>query len=451
MSKKRPSKARAQSLDLPPRAVSKWERPYWRRRLFKNTYTHKGRRFQIRNWCVKIQHLRQRRTLSLTSSDFDRAAAEACQAYRRIVLHGWDGAGPSRGKAVATSPSIVRERAWGIRSPHEGPARLDAAWWKQRLIHRHYRGQAVGDEPAELSVRIEHEQTGYYFPLGTDDRNKAAEHALRLHKRIIEQGWESTRRQFRCELTLAFHWRENPLAWTYTTIHSRPGIVENPITLNLPQSAGRFQVVLAESDAGIRQALAECVGRMEGFCAPIAPANATEAFREICRRPGRLLLSNQNLAEGTGRLWLEKLRAQAPGTIGLLYSVHEDSEELFRTTPGGASAYVFRRTPPTGFLEPLREVLGTPNLSPEEFSHCVWRYFKSIVDSESNASLPDRLTGLSQREHEVLALLSKGYPDKLIADRLRISAFTVHGHVRNIFEKLGVHNRVEAVVKYFQK
>jgi len=48
-------------------------------------------------------------------------------------------------------------------------------------------------------------------------------------------------------------------------------------------------------------------------------------------------------------------------------------------------------------------------------------------------------------------LLSKGHPHKLIAERPRISTYTVHVHVRNIFEKLRVHNRVEAVVKYFQK
>jgi len=58
---------------------------------------------------------------------------------------------------------------------------------------------------------------------------------------------------------------------------------------------------------------------------------------------------------------------------------------------------------------------------------------------------------LTHREHEVLALLSKGYVDKEIADSLRISIWTVHGHVKNIFEKLGVHTRTEAVIKFLQK
>jgi len=61
------------------------------------------------------------------------------------------------------------------------------------------------------------------------------------------------------------------------------------------------------------------------------------------------------------------------------------------------------------------------------------------------------LTNLTQREHEVLALLSKAQQDNASADKLRISIYTVHVHARIILEKLGVHNRTGAAVKYFQK
>ena len=80
-----------------------------------------------------------------------------------------------------------------------------------------------------------------------------------------------------------------------------------------------------------------------------------------------------------------------------------------------------------------------------------WQYFKDTVFSSPIGGSTQELTNLTQREHEVLALLSKGHQDKAIADKLRISVYTVHVHVRNIFEKLGVHNRTGAVVKYFQK
>ena len=58
---------------------------------------------------------------------------------------------------------------------------------------------------------------------------------------------------------------------------------------------------------------------------------------------------------------------------------------------------------------------------------------------------------LTPREKEILDHLSKGYLDKEIAHALGISVWTVHGHLKKIFEKLQVHSRTEAVVKYLQK
>jgi DNA-binding NarL/FixJ family response regulator len=124
---------------------------------------------------------------------------------------------------------------------------------------------------------------------------------------------------------------------------------------------------------------------------------------------------------------------------------------MFRATPGGAGTYLLRRTPPTQFLEPIAEVLARGNLSDEEMAAGVWQYFKNTVASLPIGGPPRQLTHLTQREHEVLALLSKGQLDKEIAERLGISIYTVHEHVRNIFEKLRVHNRTEAVVKFLQK
>ena len=81
----------------------------------------------------------------------------------------------------------------------------------------------------------------------------------------------------------------------------------------------------------------------------------------------------------------------------------------------------------------------------------VWQYFKDSLSSMPVGGAARQLANLTQREHEVLALLSKGQPDKEIADQLGISIYTVHEHVRNIFDKLGTHNRTEAAVKFLQK
>jgi len=131
--------------------------------------------------------------------------------------------------------------------------------------------------------------------------------------------------------------------------------------------------------------------------------------------------------------------------------VYEDSAELFRTTPGGAGIYVLRRTPPNGFLEPLREPLGQEYCSNREVAAQIRQYFQKELVNTTPVGPVRPLARLTGREQEVLTLLSQGYRDKNIADLLAISAYTVHEHVRNIFEKLNVHNRTEAVVRFLQK
>src|SRR5690349_12827640 len=71
---------------------SKMEPPYWRNRLFRNTFTSNGSRFKVNHWSVKIQHLGTRKTFSLHSGNQLRAAAEACDLFRTIVQQGWEAA-----------------------------------------------------------------------------------------------------------------------------------------------------------------------------------------------------------------------------------------------------------------------------------------------------------------------------------------------------------------------
>src|SRR5205823_59294 len=87
----------------------------------------------------------------------------------------------------------------------------------------------------------------------------------------------------------------------------------------------------------------------------------------------------------------------------------------------------------------------------EEITNSVRSYFEEAVTSLPVGGSAHQLTKLTLREHEILALLSKGHPDKEIAELLHISTWTVHGHLKKIFEKLGAHNRTDAVVKYLHK
>ena len=439
MSKKRPRPIWRGISSRVPHPVAKANPAYWSSRLFKNTYTVSGQRQHTRNWCVKIQHLGIRRTLSLLADGRGQAAVEACQLYRSIRKQGW-AAILHRAGFGGTAPEL--------RSRNED--RLRAAYWAQRLVRRDY-GAIRGSGPErELSVHIEHQGTGCYFLLGGAERNIAAAKALHIYRAVLSDGWEAAIESFPRELTVALHWFDTPLAWTYTTIHT-----QRQIPIDSREGTGRMRVpfrkvALVESDRGLGEALGNCINQMDGFSCAAVFTTAAAALGTIPKLPVQLALVSSSLTDLAGAACLRELKLAAPSIAGLLYSVYEDSQELFKNTPGGATNYLLQRTEPAKFLEPIARMPDSRNLTDEATSAVVWDYFKRIFTLPP-AGFARVASNLTPREQDVIAALSKGFADKDIAGRLHISIHTVHEHVRNIFDKLGVHNRTEAVVKFLQK
>jgi DNA-binding NarL/FixJ family response regulator len=444
MFKKRPrhrhSRSGSPSRTDPP---SKMEPEYWPRRLFRNTFTYKGRRVKVRGWSVKIQLFGRRKTFSLCSSDPKQAAAEACYLYQTINAQGWD-AVSQRHIRAAFQPHLNKVAAAPAAGVASNPER-----WKHRLIHRPYPKQTDPDARPELSVRIEHAGISCYFPLGTPDETTAAATATRIHQTIVGQGWTIASQKFTRDLTLAFRWLDDPLAWTYTTIHTWKSGDPGPSLANPnPRSACR-SIAIVEPDAGIRLALAACANRQDGFKCCAVYAGSAEALREITRRPVDIILANYSLPNQPGSVCLQELQRVKSGLVGLLYSVFEDSDLLFKSTPGGSAGYMLKRTPAYRIFDPIAETAAP--LTRELIATLIREYFQKLVEAMPAGPSVLETAKLTPREHEILALLAKGYLAKEIADSLGISIWTVHGHAKSIFEKLNVHTRTEAVVKFLQK
>lgn len=421
---------------------SKSEAAYWRDRLFKNTFTYKGRRQKVNAWSVKIQLLGKRKTFSLRSGNLAEASAEACQIYRTIHTQGWDAVTRRCGPDGQSLPA-------GRFDLKSGPGGgLDLQSWKRRLLTRPYPGpQAHG--PTELCVRIEHSGLGGYFPLGTAKESEAAAKAMRIYQTVLSQGWPVAREQFRRELTLGFRWLEDPVAWTYTTLHTWQHGDAVPVFTDSSSPTGARHIAIVEPDAGLRRALGTCINRQEGFHCCAACADRAEALREIPRRKIDGILVNSTLLEFPGADGLNDFLPAGASRVALAYSVFEDSDHLFMATPGGAAGYLLKRTPLDRILEPIAEATGP--LTRERVAAKVREYFQDLVAAMPAGPSALETARLTAREQEILALLAKGRLAKEIAASLGISIWTVHGHVKSIFGKLKVHTRTEAVVKFLQK
>src|SRR5713101_708652 len=248
MVKKRPSTTTTRRSLKKSRPRSKMDPRYWRDRLFRNTFTHNGHPFQVNRWSVKIQQQGTRKTFSLRAGHRDRAAIEACQLYETIVTRGWESLTTRcKGKGLESdlSPAVL---------PAAGQNAFDPDYWSQRLIHRKYTEAFHTHGNRELSVRIDHAGNSHYFPLGTHNRKLATSRAVQIYQTVARQGWETANQRFPRELSVAFRWLDNPVAWTYTTIQTRATMLWAPARSEAHLDSTAHSERLASRNAGfIRQ------------------------------------------------------------------------------------------------------------------------------------------------------------------------------------------------------
>ncbi|MEI9961777.1 MAG: response regulator transcription factor [Limisphaerales bacterium] len=282
----------------------------------------------------------------------------------------------------------------------------------------------------------------------TTDEDKAAAAACRIYCAVVKHGWETACKLFSRELIVAFEWSANPIMWTYTTVHTL--VKKNAEVEAASQTKDSLQnVLIVETDSGLRSALQWCVNRQAGFHA--IPCESPEAFtKEFERHKPGLVLLNRSLAERIGIEFSGSLTLIQSRTLALAYSVSVDGDHMFVSTPGGAEGYMLKRVKPTNILDPMLTGGNFQKNPGEDHLVPVKMFFKELL-RPSPSRHTDALATLTPRENEVLLLLSKGCVDKEIAQAMGISAWTVHGHIKKIFERLHVRTRTEAVVRYLEK
>lgn len=137
----------------------------------------------------------------------------------------------------------------------------------------------------------------------------------------------------------------------------------------------------------------------------------------------------------------ERLKGEHPRVEIVVLSVHEDDENIFRAICSGASGYLAKPVMPGQLIEAVELAFsgGTP-MSPR-IARKVLELFKR------NVPPPRADYNLTPRELEVLDLLVQGEDYKAIAEKLFLSLFTVRAHIRNVYDKLHVHSKSQAVAK----
>lgn len=205
----------------------------------------------------------------------------------------------------------------------------------------------------------------------------------------------------------------------------------------------QIKVAIVDDDEGIRASLAALIRRSPSFKLTGDYADGETAIKEIPRHPPDVVLMDINMPGMKGFECVRQLKTAMPQVQFLMLTVYEDSDSLFSSLKAGASGYLLKRTASSRLLEAIRDVhSGGSPMSPHLARRVV--QFFSKPEGESPIS---RLT---PGEKEFLDQLANGYAYKEIADRMKISIDTVRSYVRTVYEKLHVHSRTEAVVKYLR-
>ena len=202
-------------------------------------------------------------------------------------------------------------------------------------------------------------------------------------------------------------------------------------------------VSIVEDDRGTRESLATLLAKTPAFTCLGAYASGEEALSEIPVKTPAVVVVDINLGEGMdGIQCVARLKQQFPTLRTLMLTRHTDSDLIFKALRAGASGYVLKKMIPMELLAAVEQVAAGGAPMSMQIAREVVDFFHRIQKPSSDVEK------LSKREQEVLALLAKGYLYKEISRMLGITLDTVRVHAKHIYEKLHVHSRTEAALKF---
>lgn len=205
------------------------------------------------------------------------------------------------------------------------------------------------------------------------------------------------------------------------------------------------KICIVEDDRDLREALSMMIQFTDQYDLAGSFENAESALESLPEISPDAVLMDINLPGASGITCVQKLKSACPQLLVLMCTSYEDDDKIFESLEAGATGYILKTEGPAKIIGALDELFdgGSPMSS---------SIARKVVASFSKLESSNKLTeSLTSREKEILDLLSKGQMNKEVAYHLEISAGTVRKHIQNIYEKLHVNTRVEAVNLYLKR
>jgi DNA-binding NarL/FixJ family response regulator len=215
----------------------------------------------------------------------------------------------------------------------------------------------------------------------------------------------------------------------------------------------RIRIAIVEDDGGLRDTFQQIFDSAPDFRVVGAFGDGEAALRQLPVKTPDVVLMDINLPGMSGIDCLRQLKAVLPRVRVVMVTVYDDDDRLFQSLVEGADGYLLKRATRLRLLDSVREIVGGgAPISPQVARRMV-QYFHQLKSQgpakvAEAATVSAQVQGLTAREQAVLAKLAEGFAPKEVASELGITWDTVRNHTTNIYAKLHVHSRSEAILKY---
>lgn len=201
-----------------------------------------------------------------------------------------------------------------------------------------------------------------------------------------------------------------------------------------------IKVLVADDHRVVRAGIVALLAQQDGFEVVGEAGTGEEAVDKTLRHRPDVVLMDLQMPGMDGVQATRHLREKAPDVQVLVLTTFDDDELIWGAIQGGAKGYLLKDTPPADLFSAVRDVAAGKTLIPPE----ILARLTQVIQQGGPGIQEEPLT---ERELEILQLIAKGHSNKEIAAALFISDNTVKTHISNLFEKLGVRDRTEAVTK----
>jgi DNA-binding NarL/FixJ family response regulator len=229
-------------------------------------------------------------------------------------------------------------------------------------------------------------------------------------------------------------------------LRSKPLSPEHGVVLQKPMHDiyGMIKLVLFEDNRDYVESLIEVLRDANDIELAGSFENCRDAVRKALPLKPDVILMDIDMPLVNGLVGLRDIRQENESVCILMFTVFDDNENVFQAICDGATGYLLKDTPPEKLLQYIREAYNggapmTPAIA-RKVLHLFSQPYKHKRDFKE----------LTPREHNVLSLLVRGMSYKMAAAELKLSEETIRSHVKNIFSKLHVNSKSEAVARALQ-